>query len=142
LKKKTPLEFACNEVLGKDSNQFYNVLSNLLLLNPDMIRKNDKRLSAKITSILFDDEIEDKPHVICEYLDNSEFNINFSPTEIDYTKILLEMDPDLVTTSDIISILKEEPDQNYSEIMRKVPIKRELRLYRTAVRDGFVRRRI
>ncbi|NHJ49104.1 MAG: hypothetical protein FK733_15055 [Asgard group archaeon] len=142
MKRKTPLEMACNDILGEDISQFYNVLSNLLLLNPDFIRENDKRLSAKVTSILFDDEIDDKPHVICEYLDNSEFNVNFTPTEIDYAKILLEMDPELATTGEIVSSLKNQDDQSYSEIMRKVPIKKELRLYRTAVRDGFVRRRI
>ncbi|NHJ38897.1 MAG: hypothetical protein FK731_02610, partial [Asgard group archaeon] len=123
MKVKTPLEIACNEILGEDYDQFYNVLSNILILNPKFVKENDPRLSAKVTSILFNDKLIDKVHIICEYLENPELNINFSPTEIDYTKILLDMDPELINTSDIIKFLKHLPNPNYSEIMKKVPIK-------------------
>jgi hypothetical protein len=140
LKEKTPLELACFEILGEDISQYYNVLSNLLILNPHLIRENDKRLSAKITSILFDKELIDKPHLICDYLNNAEFSVDFSLIEIDYTKILLDMDPELIITEKIVEFLKQLPDQNYSEIMRKVPIKRELKLYRH--REGYFKRRI
>jgi hypothetical protein len=140
LKEKTPLETACNEIMGEDFGQYYNVLSNILILNHNLVKQNDSRLSAKVTSILFDEELEDKVHIICEFLENPELNINYSPTEIDYTKILLEMDPELLNTSEIITFLKHLPKTNYSEIMKKVPIKHELKLYRH--REGYVKRRI
>lgn len=141
MKEKTPLETACNEILGEDYGQYYNVLSNILILNPNLVKENDPRLSAKVTSILFNEELKDKVHIICEYLENPELNINFSLTEIDYTKILLEMDPELINTSEIITFMKHLPDPNYSEIMRKVPIKYGARLYRSR-NDGYTKRRI
>ena len=140
LKEKTPLEDACAKTLGEDSSQYYNVLSHLLLLNPDFIKRNDARLSAKVTSILFDEKIQDKVNTICEYIENADWDFNFNQSEIDYTKVLLEMDPELITTHKIISILKEAPDKNYSEIMRKVDIKSEVKMYRN--REGYTRTKI
>lgn len=129
LKKKTPLETACFEILGNDSEQYYNILSRLLILNPHFIRKNDKRLSAKITSLLFTEEIKDKVHLICLFIENDKMKSDFSQSEIELAKLLLETDPELSTTNKIISHLKELPDPNYSEIMRKVPIKHSQKLY-------------
>ncbi|NHK30800.1 MAG: hypothetical protein FK730_05575 [Asgard group archaeon] len=140
MKEKTPLETACYEVMGENYGQYYNVLSNILILNPNLVKQNDSRLSAKVTSILFDEELIDKVHIICEYLENPELNINYSPTEIDYTKILLEMDPELNNTSEIIIFLKHLPNPKYSDIVKKVPIKHELKLYRH--NEGYVKRRI
>ena len=129
MKEKTPLEQACFDILGKDFEQYYNILSHLLILNPHLVRENDKRLSAKITSLLFNEEIKDKVHLICSFIENNELEFDFSKSEIEYTKLLLEADPELFNTSKIITYLKELPDPNYSEIMRKVPIKYSGKLY-------------
>lgn len=129
MKKETPLEIACFEVLGYNAEQYYNILSQLLILNPQFVRKNDKRLSAKITSLLFNETIKDKVHLICLFLENDKIERDFSQSEIEYTKLLLDIDPELSITNKVISYLKELPDPNYSEIMRKVPIKRSKKLY-------------
>lgn len=129
MKEKTPLEKACLEILGKDSEKYYNILSHLLILNPQLINNNDKRLSAKITSLLFNAEIKDKVHLICLFIENNNLEFNFSRSDIGYTKMLLEIDPKLFNTERIISYIKTLPDPNYSEIMRKVPIKYSQKLY-------------
>ncbi len=129
MKKETPLEIACINALGDGAEQYYNILSQLLILNPEFVQKNDKRLSAKISSLLFNETIKDKVHLICLFLENDKMERDFTQSEIDYTKLLLETDPELNTTNKIISCLKELPNPNYSEIMRKVPIKHSQKLY-------------
>ena len=42
--------------------------------------------------------------------------------DIDNTKLLLKIDPELISTCKIISYLKALSGQNYSEIIQKVPI--------------------
>ncbi len=122
MKKKTPLETACVKVLGENAEQYYNILSYLLILNPKFVRKNDKRLSAKITSLLFNETIKDKVHLICLLIENDKMERVFNQSEIEYTKLLLKTDTELSTTNKIISCLKELLNQNYSEIMIKVPV--------------------
>ncbi len=129
MKEKTPLETACVKVLGESAEQYYNILTHLLILNPEFVRKDDNRLSAKVTSLLFNKTIKDKVHLICLFIENDKMEGDFSQSEIEYTKLLLKTDRDLSTTSKIISYLKELPDPNYSEIMRKVPIKHSQKLY-------------
>ncbi|HUT82838.1 MAG TPA: hypothetical protein VMZ29_16700 [Candidatus Bathyarchaeia archaeon] len=140
MSNKSPLETACREILGEKYEQYYDLLSNLLLLNIDIIKRNDERLSAKVTSILFDDQITNKTHIICEYIEAADWNYNFRPSELENTKKLLELDPDLKTSTKIINHLREQSDQNYSEIMRKVDVKQEIKLYRS--RTGFTSSRI
>lgn len=79
---KTLLENACIEVVGEKNEEYYQLLSNLLLLNYSFIQKNDSRLSAKVTAILFDDEFIDKSHLICEFIENAELNISFSESDL------------------------------------------------------------
>jgi len=129
VKKETPLETACYRVLGDNAVQYYDVLSQLIILNPQFVRKDDNRLSAKLSSLLFNDEFPDKVHHICVFLENDKLEQVFNQTEIKNTEILLRMDPELKITKEIISVLKELPDPNYSEIMRKVPIKHSQKLY-------------
>ncbi|NHJ33494.1 MAG: hypothetical protein FK732_11595 [Asgard group archaeon] len=105
--EKTYLENACSEIIGKNYNNYYDILSNLLLLNPDFIQKSDPRLSAKVTAILFDDRLKEKPHLICEFIENPELNMEFNVQEIKYTKRLLDLDPELTNTSMIIDLLKQ-----------------------------------
>jgi len=122
VKKETPLEIACINALGDGAEQYYGILSQLLILNPEFVQKNDKRLSAKISSLLFDDYIRDKVHLICLLIENDEMDQIFSRSDIDNTKLLLKIDPELISTNKIISYLKALSGQNYSEIIRKVPI--------------------
>ncbi|NHJ87684.1 MAG: hypothetical protein FK734_19640 [Asgard group archaeon] len=132
MKNQTPLEKACNEILGETYQTYYDILSNLLLLNSNLIKKDDSRLTAKITLALFDDEIVDKPHVICEFINQSEMERDAKSTDIVHAKDLLDVDPELINTIKIIDALKRLPDPNYTEIMRKVKIHNELRMYREA----------
>jgi len=122
VKKETPLEIACINTLEDGAEQYYGILSQLLILNPEFVQKNDKRLSAKISSLLFDDYIRDKVHLICLLIENDEMDQIFSRSDIDNTKLLLKIDPELISTNKIISYLKALSGQNYSEIIRKVPI--------------------
>ena len=129
MKKDTPLETACYEVLGDNAEQFYDVLSQLIILNPQFVRKDDNRLSAKLSSLLFNDGISDKVHQICVFLESDKLDKVFNKIEIENTETLLRMDPELKITKEIIAVLKKLPDPNYSEIMRKVPIKHSQKLY-------------
>lgn len=123
LKEKTPLETACFKILGNDFGQFYTILSHLLILNPQFVMKNDSRLSAKISSLFFNDDIQDKVHLICLLLENDKLDQIFTQSDIDYTKLLLDIDPELSSTNKIISYLKSLSGHKYSEIVQKVPIK-------------------
>lgn len=122
MQKETPLETACFNVLGDGAEQYYNILSQLLILNPQFVQKNDKRLSAKISSLLFNDNIQDKVHLICLLIENDGMDQFFTRADIDNTKSLLKIDPELSTTNKIISYLKALSGQQYSEIIQKVPI--------------------
>ena len=122
MEHKTPLEAACFKILGNDFEQHYNLLSQLLILNPQFVQKNDKRLSAQISSLLFNEDIQDKVHLICLLIENDEMDQIFTRSDIDNAKLLLNTDPDLNSTNKIIAYLKLLTDQNYSEIIRKVPI--------------------
>ena len=133
MKEKTQLEIACTEVVGDSTNQYYNILSNLLIMNPQLLKKNDTRLSAQFTSILFSDEAEDKAHLICSIIET--IDKETKDQYVEQAKHLLEIDPVLDVTKQIIDKLKTLPDPNYSEIMRKVNIKNEIKLYRN--RHGF-----
>ena len=110
LKEKTPLENACLGVLGKDYKEYYEIFANLLLLNPEFVQKNDPRLTAKITAILFDNELLDKPHLICQFIDNPELEVKFTDSELNNTKKLLRIDPELINTNKIIEILKQKKE--------------------------------
>ncbi|MCF2143221.1 MAG: hypothetical protein K9W42_05925 [Candidatus Heimdallarchaeota archaeon] len=127
--KKTNLELACEKVLGKEAKQIYFLLSELLILNPRILKKNDTRFSAQLTLILFDDKIEDKVSLICQLIDENEYNLKTNIEVIDLTKSLLELDPDLEKTKAVINELKNMGDPNYSQIMRKVDIKHSMKLY-------------
>lgn len=106
--EKTALEIACIEVVGENSKEYYQILSNLLLLNFSYIQKNDSRLSAKVTAILFDDELTDKSHLICEFIENAELNIAFSKSDLEKTKKLLDIDPKLTNSLLIVNKLKKQ----------------------------------
>lgn len=106
--EKTLLEFACSEILWENYKDFYNIFSNLLLLNPDFIQENDPRLSAKITAILFDDDLLEKPHLICQFIENPELDVKFTASELAYTKKLLKIDPELIITDKIIDIIQQK----------------------------------
>ena len=129
LDKATPLETACNKVLDDNAEEYYDILSQLIILNPQFVRKDDNRLSAKLSSLLFNDGFPDKVHQICVFLENDKLDKVFNETEIKNTEALLRIDPELKITMKIIAVLKELPDPNYSEIMRKVPIKHSQKLY-------------
>lgn len=122
-KMKTPLEIACFEVLRENAEQYYYILSHLLILNPQFVKKDDTRLSAKISSILFDENIQDKVHLICLLIENDGVDQFFSQSDIDFTKLLLNKDPELYSTSKIITYLKVKSDHKYSEIVQKVSVK-------------------
>jgi len=128
LKEKTQLEIACAEIIGDDTNQYYEILSNLLIMNPQLLKKGDTRLSAQFTSILFSDEVDDKAHLICSIIETIDDKSN--DKYVEQAKQLLEIDPVLDITKQIIDKLKSLPDPNYSEIMRKVNIKHEMKMYR------------
>lgn len=138
LKERTQLEIACAEVVGDYTNQYYNLLSNLLIKNPHLLKEDDVRLSAQFTSILFSDEVEDKAHLICSIIET--IDTKSKDKFVKHVKILLEIDPVLDITKQIVDKLKSLPDPNYSEIMRKVNIKHEMKIYRKGY--GYVRRRI
>ncbi|TET27793.1 MAG: hypothetical protein E3J70_11210 [Candidatus Heimdallarchaeota archaeon] len=106
--EKTFLEFACSEISRDNYKEFYEILSNLLLLNPEFIQKNDPRLSAKITAILFDDELLEKSHLICQFLENPDLDVKVTATELAYTKKLLRIDPELIITNKIIDIIQQK----------------------------------
>ncbi len=138
VKDKTQLETACIEVVGKESSQYYTILSDLLIMNPQLLKDDDTRLTAQITSILFNNEAEDKSHLICRIIET--YDVQSKDKYVEQAKLLLKIDPVLDVTKQIIQKLKTLPDPSYSEIMRKVNIKHEMKLYRN--RDGYVRRRI
>jgi len=139
LKERTQLEIACAEVVGDYTNQFYDLLSNLLIMNPHLLKEDDTRLTAQLTSILFSEEVEDKAHLICSIIETIDTKSN--DKFVKQAKLLLEIDPVLDTTKQIIDKLKASPDTNYSEIMRKVNThKHEMKLYRR--RYGYAKRRI
>lgn len=139
MKERTQLEIACAEVVGDYTNQYYNLLSNLLIMNPHLLKDDDTRLTAQLTSILFSEEVEDKAHLICSIIES--IDTKSDDIFVKQAKLLLEIDPVLDTTKQIIDKLKALPDTNYSEIMRKVNIhKHEMKLYRKG--SGYVKRRI
>ena len=108
-------------------------------MNPHLLKDNDTRLTAQLTSILFSEEVEDKAHLICSIIET--IDTKSDDKYVKLTKLLLEIDPVLDTTKQIIDKLKALPDTNYSEIMRKVNIhKHEKKLYRRGY--GYVKRRI
>ncbi|MFW9924223.1 MAG: hypothetical protein ACFFDW_13140, partial [Candidatus Thorarchaeota archaeon] len=83
------------------------------------IKKDDPRLSAKITAILFDEELVDKVHLICEFIENVEINEKFSPKEIFSAKKLIDIDEKLEKTLKIIDILKQKiVDPELGKILR------------------------
>jgi len=61
--------------------------------------------------ILFDDKIEDKVSLICQLINENEY--------------------DLEKVKTVINELKNMGDPNYSQIMRKVDIKQSMKLYFT-----------
>ena len=139
MKERTQLEIACAEVVGDYTNQYYNLLSNLLIMNPHLLKDDDTRLTAQLTSILFSEEVEDKAHLVCCIVES--IDTKSDDKFVKQVKLLLEIDPVLDTTKQIIDKLKALPDTNYSEIMRKVNIhKHEMKLYRR--RFGYAKRRI
>jgi len=138
MKEKTQLEIACEKVVGTETSQYYKLLSDLLIMNPHLLKNDDTRLSAQITSILFSNEIEDKAHLICSIIET--IDVQSKDKYVEQAKLLLEIDPVLDVTKQIVEKLKTMPDPNYSEIMRKVNIKHEMKLYRN--RDGYVKSRI
>ena len=137
---KTQLEKACYEIVGEKFGEYYALLSRLLILNPELIRNNDPRFSAQFTLILFDEEIMDKSHVVCELLDYMELNKIGKAYELSDAKELLTIDPVLNNTKSIINTLKNLPDPNYTQLMRKVPIKYQHQLYYNMIR--YSKRRI
>jgi len=70
--------------------------------------------------ILFDDKIEDKVSLICQLIDENEY--------------------DLEKVKTVINELKNMGDPNYSQIMRKVDIKQSMKLYFTG--ESYTPRRI
>ena len=91
MSEKTALEKACIEVVRLQNKEYYEILSNLLLRNYTFIKENDPRLSANITAVLFEDELVDKAHHICKFIEEEVLNQNFSQLEVEYTKKLLEI---------------------------------------------------
>ena len=128
MKEKTQLEIACAEVVGDNNNQYYDILSNLLIKNPNLLKEDDTRFSAQLTSILFSEETEDKAHLICRIIET--VDAKSTDKYVKQAKLLLEIDPVLDVTKQILEKLKSMPDPNYSEIMRKVNIKHEMKIYR------------
>ena len=108
-------------------------------MNPHLLKDDDTRLTAQLTSILFSEEVEDKAHLICSIIET--IDTKSDDKFVKFAKHLLEIDPVLDTTKQIIDKLKALPDTNYSEIMRKVNIhKHEMKLYRRG--SGYTKRRI
>ena len=100
MKEKTQLEVACAEVAGDNNNQFYGLLSNLLIMNPHLLKEDDTRLTAQLTSILFSEEVEDKAHLICSIIET--IDAKSDDKFVKQAKRLLEIDPVLDTTKQII----------------------------------------
>ena len=134
MKEKSQLEIACAEIVGDETNQYYDILSDMLIMNPHLLKKDDTRLSAQFTSILFSDEVEDKAHLICSIIET--IDTKSEDKYVKQAKLLLEIDPVLEITKQIVDKLKSFPVPNYSEIMRKVNNKNELKI----IRRGFVYR--
>ncbi|MHA1532422.1 MAG: hypothetical protein ACTSR6_10535, partial [Candidatus Heimdallarchaeota archaeon] len=125
--------------VGDNTNQYYNLLSNLLIMNPHLLKKDDTRLTAQFTSILFSEEVEDKAHLICSVIET--IDAKSEDKYVKQAKLLLEIDPVLEITKQIIDKLKSLPDTNYSKIMRKVNIhKHEMKIFRRG--SGYTKRRI
>ncbi len=134
MKEKSQLEIACAEIVGDETNQYYDILSDMLIMNPHLLKKDDTRLSAQLTSILFSEEVEDKAHLICRIIET--IDTKSEDKYVKQAKLLLEIDPVLEITKQIVDKLKSFPVPNYSEIMRKVNNKNELKI----IRRGFVYR--
>jgi hypothetical protein len=128
----------CSDILGEDYKDYYEILSNLLLLNPEFLQKNDPRLSAKVTAILFDDELLEKPHLICQFIENSELNVKFTASDLDYTKQLLRKDPKLIIVSRIIETLKQKVvTKDFGNLLR-MNIRKDLESFSLASRAKYV----
>jgi len=125
--------------VGKEAKQFYLLLSELLILNPKIL-KNDTRFSAQLTLILFDDRIENKVSLLCNLIDENEYNLKTNVEVIDYTKSLLMLDPQLEKTKAIIAELRNLGDADYNQIMRKVKIKHSMKLYYSD--ESYIPRRV
>ncbi|MCK5157878.1 MAG: hypothetical protein KAR08_01875 [Candidatus Heimdallarchaeota archaeon] len=139
MKEKTQLEIACAEVMGDETNQYYDILSDMLIMNPHLLKKDDTRLSAQLTSILFSEEVEDKAHLICSIIET--IDTKSEDKYVKQAKLLLEIDPVLDNTKQIVDKLKSFTDPNYSEIMRKVNVhKHEMKIFRKG--SGYTKRRI
>lgn len=134
MKEKSQLEIACAEIVGDETNQYYDILSDMLIMNPHLLKKDDTRLSAQLTSILFSEEVDDKVHLICSIIET--IDSKSEDKTVKQAKHLLEIDPVLDITKQIVEILRSFPVSDYSEIMRKVNIKNELKI----IRRGFVYR--
>lgn len=126
---KTQLEVACENALGENYSEYYEVLSELLVLNPNLLKENDTRFSAQLTFILFNDETKDKPQLVNELLESNENRLKTKTEVIEHTKKLLDMDPEFIVTDKIIAELKKIDDPNYTELMRKVNTKYEMKMY-------------
>ncbi|MHA1156326.1 MAG: hypothetical protein ACTSQK_09485 [Candidatus Heimdallarchaeota archaeon] len=134
---KTLLENACIEVVGERKKEYYQLLSNLLLLNYSFIKKNDSRLFAKVTAILFDDELADKPHLLCEFIENVELNISFSKLDLVNTKKLLDIDPELTNSILIVNKLKKQVDNKefFDLLKNNLKTDREKHINTTRIRQ-------
>ena len=137
---ETPLESACKKVIGNEYMEYYNLLGNLLLLNYDLIKKSDQRLSAKVTAIIFDEELRDKSHLICLFLENSEMNVSFSTNDIENTKKLLELDPQLDNTQKIIDAIKPEIISDNFDQKLQLIVREDLEKYMITERGKFIHR--
>ncbi|MGC9779403.1 MAG: hypothetical protein HZR80_09200 [Candidatus Heimdallarchaeota archaeon] len=140
MEEKTQLEEACYIVIGEKYNEYYSLLSKLLILNPGIIKNNDPRFLAQFTMVLFDDEIKDKSHIICELIDYMDMNKVDKKNELNIARKLLDLDPVLNKTNKIITTLKKLPDPDYSKLMKKVAIKYQTQLYYNM--EGYGKRRI
>ena len=120
---------ACENAIGEGHKQYYMLLSELLILNPKLLKKNDTRFSAQLTFILFNEETIDKEDLVCKLLESNENNLKTRVEVIGYTKSLLDLDPKLVATNKILSELKALDNLNYSELMRKVNVKHVMNMY-------------
>ena len=63
-----------------------------MLRNYTFIKENDPRLSANITAVLFEDELVDKAHHICKFIEEEVLNQNFSKSEVENAKKIIEID--------------------------------------------------
>ncbi|MHA1211561.1 MAG: hypothetical protein ACTSSH_03780 [Candidatus Heimdallarchaeota archaeon] len=136
--EKTSLEKACKKVLGEDSSEHYSILANLLLLNYVYIRRNDPRLSAKLTAILFDDGLKGKVHLICLFIENAKINYKFSAIDITNTKRLLEIDPELENTLRIVGLMKKTiVDEKFSNSLKLI-VRKDLEKFTMAERARFI----